>query len=116
MNTNVSINPPRFSVQAPKSRVLERNALPREDARLNSTVIYEELPGRLRRQVTLVGPRDADASAGHISVLSPVGRALLGHAKGSTVDVALPFGRRLLVRVVEVNALQFPPTDDTAYA
>ena len=117
MNTNLSINSTaRLSAEPPKSRVLEPNALPSENARLHSTVLYEELPGRLRRRVTLVSPRHADASAGRISVLSPVGRALLGHAKGSTVDVALPLGRRLLVRVIEVAAHQFDLTDEPAYA
>lgn len=117
MNTNLSINSTaRLPADAPKSRVLERRALPSDNARLHSSVIYEELPSQLRRQVTLVSPRDADASAGRISVLSPVGRALLGHAKGGTVDVALPLGRRLLVRVIEVTAQQFDPTDEPAYA
>ena len=117
MNTNLSINSTnRWPADAARSRVLEPRAIPSDNARLHSTVMYEELPGRLRRQVTLVSPRDADASAGRISVLSPVGRALLGHAKGSTVDVALPLGRRLLVRVIEVAAHQFDPTDEPTYA
>jgi len=117
MNTNLSINSTaRFPAAPSRSRVLERNDVQRENARLHSTVLYEELPGRLRRRVTLVSPRDADASVGRISVLSPVGRALLGHAKGSTVEVALPLGRRLLVRVIEVTAQQFDPTDEPAYA
>jgi regulator of nucleoside diphosphate kinase len=117
MNTNLSINSmARSSAQAPRPRVLEPRALPSQNARLHSTVMYEELPGRLQRRVTLVSPRDADASTGRISVLSPVGRALLGHAKGSTVDVALPLGRRLLVRVIEVTAQQFDPANEPAYA
>ena len=112
MNTNRLLNSmPRLSTHASKPRVLERRALPNDDARLHSTVAYEELPGRLRRRVTLVSPRDADVSAGRISVLSPVGRALLGHAKGRTIDVALPLGRRLLVRIIEVTAGQFNRND-----
>ena len=99
-----------------RPRVLEPRALPNDNARLHSTVTYEELPGRLRRRVTLVNPRDADASAGRISVLSPVGRALLGQAKGSTVDVALPLGRWLSVRVIEVTVGQFQRIDEPACA
>ena len=117
MNTNLSINSmARLSAQAPRPRVLEPRALPSENARLHSTVMYEELPGRLQRRVTLVSPRDADASAGRISVLSPVGRALLGQAKGSTVDVALPLGRWLSVRVIEVTAGRFERIDEPTYA
>ena len=117
MSANPLINStPRFPAHRFKPRVLEPRALPNDRARLHSTVIYEELPGRLRRQVTLVSPRDADASAGRISVMSPVGRALLGHAQGSTIDVALPLGRRLSVRIIEVTAGQFNLTDEPAYA
>lgn len=116
MNANpLSISTPRL-FQAPRPRVIEPHARPNDNVRLHSAVTYEELPGRLRRRVTLVSPRDADASAGRISVLSPVGRALLGHAQGSTIDVALPLGRRLSVRVIEVTAGQFNPTDEPAYA
>jgi regulator of nucleoside diphosphate kinase len=117
MNANPLINSmSRLSARSSKSRVLEPRALPNDNARLHSTVTYEELPGRLRRRVTLVNPREADASAGRISVLSPVGRALLGQAKGSTVDVALPLGRWLSVRVIEVTAGQFERIDEPAYA
>jgi len=116
MNANALSNATPRLFQPPRARVLESRARPNDHARLHSTVAYEELPGRLRRQVTLVSPRDADASAGRISVMSPVGRALLGNTKGSTIDVALPLGRRLSVRVIEVTAGQFNPTDEPAYA
>lgn len=117
MSANPLINSiPRFPAKRSNPRVLKPRALPNEHARLHSTVTYEELPGRLRRRVTLVNPRDADASAGRISVLSPVGRALLGQAKGSTVDVALPLGRWLSVRVIEVTAGRFERVDEPAYA
>ena len=47
-----------------------------------------------RRQVVrLVGPDEVDARAGHVSVESPLGRALLGQGPGDTVEVARPRGR-----------------------
>lgn len=84
------------------ARIVRPRALPYGSVRLYSTVIYEELPDRVRRRVTLVNPREADASAGRISILSPLGRALLGHATGRALDVMLPTGRRLRIRVVDV--------------
>ena len=45
--------------------------------------------------MTLAYPADADLAARKISVLSPIGRALLGRRRGDIVDVALP-GKRLL--------------------
>jgi regulator of nucleoside diphosphate kinase len=91
-----------------EAQVVAPEALPHGTVRLDSTVTYEELPGRTRRRVTLVPPRNADASAGRISILSPVGRALLGNALGHVVHVVLPTGRQQSVRVVEVS----PPHRD----
>jgi len=75
--------------------------------RVGFTVTYAELPAGTRRRVTLVNPRAADAGAGRISVLSPVGRALLGRTKGHVVRVGLPMGREASLRVLEVAAPQF---------
>jgi regulator of nucleoside diphosphate kinase len=46
-----------------------------------------------------VHPAQADAGQGRISVLSPVGRALLGSRAGHEVEVALPSGetRRMVI-------------------
>ena len=95
---------------------LSKQAVRSNTARLHSTVMYEELPTGTRRRVTLVNPRDADASAGRISVLSPIGRALLGHKTGQVIAVALPMDRRLSVRVLEVFAHETERIDQPAYA
>jgi len=59
-------------------------------ARLGSTVIIES-DGDQQTYV-LVGSAEADASAGRISNVSPVGRALLGARAGHEVTVQLPNG------------------------
>jgi len=51
---------------------------------------------------TLVGPAEANARAGRISISSPVGSALIGHRVGDVVDVPTPSGlRQLLIEKVE---------------
>jgi regulator of nucleoside diphosphate kinase len=85
------------------AQVVAAEALPYGTVRLHSTVTYEELPGCARRRVTLVNPREADARVGRISVLSPVGRALLGHTPGREVKVVLPSGQQQAVRIVDVS-------------
>lgn len=44
----------------------------------------------------LVDPREANAAEGRISIISPVGKALLGHKVGDEVMVPLPGGDRRL--------------------
>ena len=107
---------PEMFISSTDAIALTQRARPSNAARLHSTVIYEELPTRTRRRVTLVNPRDADASAGRISVLSPIGRALLGHKTGHVIDVALPMGRQLSVRVIDVSAPEADRVDEPAYA
>lgn len=74
--------------------------LPIDRIAMGSTVTYVEEPAGLRRTVTLAYPADADLRRGRISVLSPIGRALIGRERGETVDAALPGGRLLEIRVV----------------
>lgn len=98
------------------AQIVGQHALPYGTVRLHSTVLYEELPAGTRRRVTLVIPREADADAGRVSIFSPIGRALLGHAKGHVIDVALPTGRKASVRVVEVTRPELDRLAETAPA
>lgn len=50
----------------------------------------------------IVGPDEADPRLGRVSAHSPVGRALLGHEVGDSVEVDRP-GGRLELEVVEVR-------------
>lgn len=45
---------------------------------------------------TIVGATEADRARGRISVQSPVGKALLDHPPGATVEVPVPNGTRRL--------------------
>jgi regulator of nucleoside diphosphate kinase len=44
----------------------------------------------------LVFPKDADVDAGAISVMAPVGMAILGYAVGDVVEWPVPSGSRRL--------------------
>lgn len=93
------------------AHVVPDEALPRDRAAMGSRVTYEQLPEGARRTVTLVFPVDADAGNGRVSVLSPIGLALLGRAQGAVVEPALPDGRRLRIRVL---ALEREPLKEAA--
>jgi regulator of nucleoside diphosphate kinase len=76
--------------------------LPADVVTMESTVTYVEQPEGGERTVSVVFPAQADAGAGRVSVLSPIGHALLGRAVGSVIDVALLTGRRFAIRIVDV--------------
>lgn len=60
---------------------------------------------------TLVFPRNADAAAGRVSVLAPLGAALFGARVGATVEVASPQG----VRRFLIEQLLYQPEADGRY-
>jgi regulator of nucleoside diphosphate kinase len=94
-----------------EAHLVPDHALPRDRVAMGSRVTYEQLPGGARRSVTLVFPIDADAGNGRVSVLSPIGLALLGRARGASVEPELPDGRRLRIRIL---ALEREPLKEAA--
>jgi regulator of nucleoside diphosphate kinase len=75
---------------------------------MGSTVNYVEEPSGARRTVTLVYPDEADAGGGRISVLSPVGLALIGRQRGTVAVPTLPNGRQLRIRIVDTTREREP--------
>jgi regulator of nucleoside diphosphate kinase len=85
-----------------EARLVPNSELPATRVAMNSSVTYRDSSG-VKRTVRVVHPRDADPAARRISVLSPVGRALLGRERGSTVTVSLPGGRGVDLRILDVE-------------
>jgi regulator of nucleoside diphosphate kinase len=85
-----------------RAMVVPRGEIPRDVVTMNSRVVFENETTGERREVTLVYPGDADIDAGKISVLVPVGTALLGLRVGQSIDWELPSGERHRYRVIEV--------------
>jgi len=86
-----------------RARVVPQGAVPRDVVTMNSTVIYEDVASGVRRTVTVVYPRDASAADGKVSVLAPIGCALLGMSVGQTLAWRLPGKRTAHIRVLEVT-------------
>jgi len=56
------------------------------------TLVDEDTDAKVKYQ--LVGDLESDAKKGRISISSPIARALIGKAKGDTVEVVSPRGAR----------------------
>jgi regulator of nucleoside diphosphate kinase len=85
------------------ARVVAPARLPADVVAMHSTVNYIGIPDGESETVTIVYPAQADARAGRVSVLSPIGHALVGRLVGSVADVVLPTGRHFAVRIVDVS-------------
>lgn len=74
-------------------RIIDLNSLSGDKIIFGATVEVEDLDTGESKTFTLLGPDEADYSNGSISVLSPVGKALLGREEGDEVTVDVPRGR-----------------------
>lgn len=82
--------------------VVAADALPRDVVTMHSKVLYvDETTGR-RGYVRIVYPAEADARAGRVSVLAPVGAALLGLSVGQAIEWEFPDGGRRRLRVEDL--------------
>ncbi|MGH8670058.1 MAG: GreA/GreB family elongation factor [Burkholderiales bacterium] len=91
-----------------EARLVPTETLPSDRVAMNSIVTYVEEPSGVRRTVTLAYPQEADATNGRISVLSPVGRALIGRRRGAVVAPAMPNGRELTIRILDATRNREP--------
>lgn len=79
--------------------VVPARQVPADVVTMNSEVEVEDLDTGNRKVVTVVFPQAADARTGKVSVLAPLGVAVLGSRVGERLECAMPGGlRRLLVR------------------
>ena len=84
-----------------RARLAADDALPADTVQMGSTLTYA-VDG-LSRRVTLVYPTEADIDAGRISVLTPIGTALLGLAEGQSIEWTARDGRKQRLTVVAVE-------------
>jgi regulator of nucleoside diphosphate kinase len=85
-----------------RARVVPDERLSANVVRMGSKIRFTRDLGE-NRQVTLVFPGDADIAQGKVSILTPIGAALIGLSKGQSIDWTARDGRvhRLTVAAVE---------------
>jgi regulator of nucleoside diphosphate kinase len=81
---------------------------------LHSRVEYADAGGGAPGSLTLVWPDEAAPEAGKVSVLSPMGTALLGRRLGDEVILELPRDARRLLTITGVQTPDFKPSPAAA--
>jgi regulator of nucleoside diphosphate kinase len=85
-----------------RAEIARGGRIPPDVVTMHSRVLVQDLDSGTETEYELVFPREADISAGRISVLAPVGTALLGYREGDVVEWEVPAGRRRL-KIVRVS-------------
>ena len=84
------------------ARIVRPEKIPCDVVTMNSRVLYQDIATQRTQAVTVVYPAEADPSSGKISVLSPVGVALLGESEGDELELPVSHGRTLRIRIIDV--------------
>lgn len=86
-----------------RAEVVDPENIPPAVVTMNSTVRFKVESSSEEFELTLVYPKDIDASGCKISILAPVGSALLGLSQGDEIEWPKPGGGVLRVRIEEVT-------------
>ena len=80
-----------------RAQIIEIDASTSETVIFGATVTVVDQATSKELEYQLVGPEDVDILRNRISILSPIGKALVGKRKGDAVQVTTPRGEKNLV-------------------
>ena len=85
--------------------VVPASEIPPDVITMNTRARLIDLDQRTTLDYTVVYPEDADFAAGRISVVAPIGAAMLGYRVGDEIEWVVPSGPRRL----RVEAILYQP-------
>ena len=85
-----------------RAQVVEQSEVAADIVTMRSKVVFEDVETGKQQEAVLVYPEEADLSRSRISVLAPVGMALLGISRGQSISWPLPGARTRTLRVVSI--------------
>lgn len=88
-----------------RATVVSGDRIPSSVVTMNSRVRVRDLKTDREMVYQVVFPRDADAERNRISVLAPIGTALLGYDVGTEVEWTTPGG----IRHLRIEAVEYQP-------
>jgi regulator of nucleoside diphosphate kinase len=85
-----------------RADVVPSSSLPHDVVAMHSSVVYEDVDTGRVMMVQLTYPEHADIERGRVSVLAPIGAALLGLRAGDVIEWPLPDGRTARLRIKQL--------------
>jgi len=84
------------------ARIIDEDEVSTEEVSIGSWVKLLDIEFNIEAEYRIVGSTEADPSKNRISNESPVGRALIGHKSGETIDAQTPRGV-LKFKILEIS-------------
>ncbi|TYB83326.1 nucleoside diphosphate kinase regulator [Maritimibacter fusiformis] len=86
-----------------RARVVAAAKMPANVVAIGSTVTYRDETTGQEKAITLVYPEDADIARGRVSVMTPIGVALIGLAEGAAFHWDTRENQRRMLTVIRVD-------------
>jgi transcription elongation factor GreA len=86
------------------ARVIEKRDISKDVVSVGSTVRLRDVDAKQTVEYRIVGSAEANPAELKLSNESPVGKAILGHKKGETIEVTTPRGAKLKYKILEIKA------------
>ncbi|KRN32453.1 transcription elongation factor GreA [Weissella halotolerans] len=83
--------------------IIDSSAIDPDEVSVGKKVTFKELPDEEPETYSIVGGAEADPFEGKISNESPIAKALLGHHLNDEVQVDLPNGGSMQVKIIAVE-------------
>ena len=86
----------KLEAELDRAEIIDSKAIPGDVITMRSKVRLKDLVSGESNTYSLVFPTEADFAEGKISVLAPIGTAILGYRQGDTIEWPVPSGMRKL--------------------
>jgi len=98
----------RLEAELDRAKIVDSRKVAADVITMRSKVRLKDLISGETNVYSLVFPCEADFSEGKISVLAPIGTAILGYSRGDTIEWPVPSG----VRRLKVDEILYQPEAD----
>lgn len=92
-----------------RAHVMSQKEIPKNVVTMNSRIQFVDEATGQKNEMTLVYPQDANVDQNKLSILAPIGMALLGLTVGQEIDWKLPNGQK---KRLKVEAITYQPEAD----
>jgi len=95
----------KLETELDRAEIVDGNDISKKVITMRSRVRLKDLVSGEANTYSLVFPSEADFSQGKISVLAPIGTAILGYKSGDTIEWPVPSG----VRKLKIDKILYQP-------
>lgn len=102
LSSNLAKDAQQLSDELDRAIVIQKEELNKKIIRINSQVEFEEIKTKRKMNVQIVLPEQSDVKARKISILAPLGTALIGFSEKDEVVWNMPAGE-IKLRILSVS-------------